>query len=156
MNLDCYFHLADFLNEEFTAFETIHPNDDPSPSLQGRKGVDLYSDVQPKGQLNDATIWLSAGHGWLYNKRWRGYKTQRGNTFGVVEDFSNIETVNYHLLKYLYNAGANVWTVRERDMNENEVVVDNDDKNRSYQGNRSVGNQQNPRLSFKNLSIYYF
>lgn len=128
-----YFHLANFLDEEFTAFETVRPNTDPSPSQQGRKGVDLYSDVQPKGQLNGATVWLSAGHGWLYNKRWKSYKTQRGNSFGVVEDFSNIETINYHLLKYLYNAGADVWTVRERDMNENEVIVDNDDRNGTYQ-----------------------
>lgn len=128
-----YFHLAEFLNEKFTAYETVIPNADPSPSQQGRKGIDLYSDVQPNGQLNGATVWLSAGHGWLFDERWRAYKTQRGNFFGVVEDFSNIETVNYHLLKYLYNAGANVWTVRERDMNENEVIVDNDDKNRTYQ-----------------------
>lgn len=128
-----YFHLSDFLNEEVTAYETVRPNLDPSPSQQGRKGVDLYSDVQPIGQLNGATVWLSAGHGWLYDKRWRTYKTQRGNTFGVVEDFSNIEMINYHLLKYLYNAGANVWTVRERDMNENEVIVDNDHKNGTYQ-----------------------
>ncbi len=127
-----YYHLADFLNEQTTAYETVRPNNDPSPSQQGRKGVDLYSDVQPDGQLKDATVWLSAGHGWLYNKRWRCYKTQRGNSFGVVEDFANIEAINYHLLKYLYNAGANVWTVRERDMNENEVVVDNDDKNGTY------------------------
>ena len=40
--------------------------------------------------------------------------------------------INYHLLKYLYNAGANVWTVRERDMNVNEVIVDNDHKNGTY------------------------
>ena len=71
-----YYHLADFLNEDFSVLAPIIPNTDPSPSKQGRKGIDLYSDVQPKGQLNDATVWLSAGHGWVYDKRWRNYKTQ--------------------------------------------------------------------------------
>jgi hypothetical protein len=127
-----YFHLSEFLNEKFSAYETVIPNTDPSPARQGRKGVDTYSNVQPKGQLSGSTVWLSAGHGWLYDNRRSSYKTQRSNFFGLVEDFSNIETVNYHLLKYLYNAGANVWTVRERDMNEYEVIVDNDDKNGAY------------------------
>lgn len=77
---------------------------------------------QQKGALENKTVWLSAGHGWRWYKG--DWRTQRTNANGIVEDFGNIEAVNYYLLKYLENAGANVWTVRERDMNTNEVIVD--------------------------------
>jgi hypothetical protein len=88
--------------------------------------------AQPFGHLYGKTVWLSPGHGWLYNNNVKRYITQRGNNFGLVEDFSNEEAVNYYLLKYLYNAGANVWSVRERDMNTHEIIVDNDDGAPSY------------------------
>jgi N-acetylmuramoyl-L-alanine amidase len=88
-----------------------------------------------KGALENKTVWVSAGHGW----RWHlgDWRTQRTNTNGIVEDFSNIEAINYYLLKYLENAGANVWTVRERDMNTNEIIVDDESKGFSTTGNWS-------------------
>jgi N-acetylmuramoyl-L-alanine amidase len=97
---------------------------------------DVYNTLpnipKQQGALKDKTVWLSAGHGWLYkHNRW---KTQRKNKFGLVEDFGSIEAVNHYLLKYLQNAGANVWTVRERDMNSNEVIVDDEDAGFSTNG----------------------
>ena len=88
-----------------------------------------------KGALENKTVWVSAGHGW----RWHlgDWRTQRTNSNGIVEDFGNIEAVNYYLLKYLENAGANVWTVRERDMNTNEVIVDDESSSFSTTGNWS-------------------
>jgi len=80
---------------------------------------------QAFGALSGKTVWLSPGHGWLYYTSIGGYTTQRGETNDMVEDFGSVEGINYYLLKYLWNAGANVWSVRERDMNENEIVVDN-------------------------------
>ena len=75
---------------------------------------------QPLGALNGATIILSAGHGWLVtNGKWG---TQRSNSFGVVEDHSNAETVNQYLIPYLWNAGANVITTRERDLQTAELI----------------------------------
>ena len=50
----------------------------------------------------------------------------------MVEDFGTIEAVGYYLLKYLWNAGANVWMVRERDFNTDEFVVDNDSAASGY------------------------
>jgi hypothetical protein len=84
------------------------------------------------GMLKDKTVWLSAGHGWVYKDN--VWKTQRKNNFGVVEDFGSIEAVNYYLLKYLEKAGADVWTVRERDMNVNEVIVDDESEGFKMQG----------------------
>jgi hypothetical protein len=97
---------------------------------------DLYTAIpnikKRQGILNNKTVWLSAGHGWLYkHNRW---KTQRKNKDGIVEDFGTIEVVNQYLLKYLENAGANVWTVRERDMNANEVIVDDESEGFSTRG----------------------
>lgn len=121
--------MSDFLESFPMTFAAIEDNSDNAPAKEGvqtRRSVLLEGEAQPAGQLTGSTIWLSAGHGWQYDKRRKTFKTQRHNSHGMVEDFATIESVNYHLLKYLYNAGANVWTVRERDMNPNELIVDND------------------------------
>lgn len=91
-----------------------------------RRNILLEGQAQPNGILSGKTIWLSAGHGWQFDPRRKTFKTQRHNTHGVVEDFATVESVNYHLLQYLYRSGANVWTVRERDMNTEEIILDND------------------------------
>lgn len=78
----------------------------------------------PVGALAGKTVWLSPGHGW--HNTGSGYTTQRGTTNELVEDFITSESIDYYLMNYLYNAGANVWSVRERDVNTNEVVIDND------------------------------
>lgn len=78
-------------------------------------------EAQPIGALTGASIFLSPGHGWYSrNGTWT---TQRSNSYGVLEDHSNAETVIQYLLPLLWNAGANVYTVRERDMQTNEVIV---------------------------------
>ncbi|MEL6863160.1 MAG: N-acetylmuramoyl-L-alanine amidase [Bacteroidota bacterium] len=108
-----------------------HLNDDPLPSRKGEDGFaldGLDNLTQPRGQLSGKTIWLSAGHGWQFHRRGKDFATQRSNHYGLVEDFVTAEFVNYYLLKYLYNAGGQVWTVRERDMNSQEVIVDKSDQ----------------------------
>ncbi len=111
-------------------------NKDPFP--------DLYSDltkgpgnphqgqVQPTGSLAGKTVWLSPGHGWKADNSNNNWLTQRGNTNDYVEDFGTVGGIDYYLQRYLYNAGANVWVVRERDVNTNEVVVNNDDGAPTY------------------------
>ena len=117
---------------------TMIPAETDSPAYLrsrdiARRGILLDNEVQPRGQLGGKVVWLSAGHGWQYDKRRKTFKTQRHNHHGLVEDFASIESVNYHLLQYLYNAGANVWTVRERDMNSDEVIVDNNQGSPNYE-----------------------
>ncbi len=85
---------------------------------------------QPQGSLSGKTVYVSAGHGW----EWTGsaWRTQRPPyptspyVGPIIEDHNNAEAVNQYLLQYLWNAGATVIPVRERDMNSAEVVVDND------------------------------
>jgi hypothetical protein len=85
---------------------------------------------QPQGALAGKTVYVSAGHGWYWppdsgytTYQWR---TQRQVYEELIEDHNNAEAVDQYLLHYLWNAGASIWPVRERDMNGAEVVVDND------------------------------
>lgn len=80
---------------------------------------------QPAGYLSGKSVFVNPGHGWYYNGTLGRWATQRGNTNYIIEDLSNAEAVNTYLTHYLWNAGAGVYTCRERDMNPNMVVVDN-------------------------------
>ena len=127
--------LSRFFQDDFVPLMAYVPNEDPVKMREGRvtsKNLQLSNNAKAYGALNGKTVWLSAGHGWQYSSRNRDFCTQRRNSFGVVEDFASIEFVNYHLLKYLQQAGANVWTVRERDMNKNELIINNDDGRPHY------------------------
>jgi len=88
---------------------------------------------QPAGALSGKTVYVSAGHGWEWNSYRDQWRTQRppypsGDYDGpIIEDHNNAEAVNQYLLHYLWNAGAQVWPVRERDMNSDETIVDDPD-----------------------------
>ncbi|HET7376501.1 MAG TPA: N-acetylmuramoyl-L-alanine amidase, partial [Anaerolineae bacterium] len=66
-----------------------------------------------------------------------GCSSAYGN--GIVEDFNNAEAVNQFLLQYLWNAGADAWTVRERDMNTSMLIVDDSQAAFTTQGTWSTG-----------------
>ncbi|MHB8874981.1 MAG: golvesin C-terminal-like domain-containing protein [Myxococcaceae bacterium] len=76
------------------------------------------------GALTGKTIYVSAGHGFVYTDTLTSWRTQRGSTQGIVEDLVSIETIDQFLVPMLLNAGANVVTVRESDINTDMVVVD--------------------------------
>ena len=124
--------ISAFLPPRSIPVPTTPSNDDPLPARFGRPpGLDgqppTYGQERPQGALSGRTVWLSAGHGWYWSDSLDSWRTQRPNTYGIVEDFANAEAVNYYLARYLWNAGADVWLVRERAMIEQEVIVDNDD-----------------------------
>lgn len=79
------------------------------------------------GFLTGKHVYVSQGHGWTWTDALGAWSTQRGNTWGVVEDFLNAEAINQYLIPYLKNAGATVFPMRESDMNPALVIVDNDD-----------------------------
>lgn len=81
------------------------------------------------GFLAGKTVYVSAGHGWYWNASTETWLTQRPVWENLVEDFNNAEVVNQYLLPYLYNAGAEVWTARERDLTTDELVVSVDSPN---------------------------
>lgn len=86
------------------------PNNDPQTGALKR------------GALSGASIFLSPGHGWMWeNGQWVPQRTVINN---VIEDHSNAEACLQYLVPYLENAGARVYVARERDMQTNMVIVD--------------------------------
>jgi N-acetylmuramoyl-L-alanine amidase len=98
----------------------VEPANQPPVEVQGR----------PTGALTGKTVYVSAGHGWEWDGS--GWHTQRppypdastGYDGPIIEDHNNAEIVNQYLVRYLWNAGADVWTVRERDLNSFKHIVD--------------------------------
>jgi len=98
-----------------------------------------YGQVQPQGALSGKTVYVSAGHGWYWVSDYPGYsgsywdvqripypRPSTGYSGPIIEDHNNAEAVNQYLIPYLWNAGAQVWPVRERDMNDVERIADCD------------------------------
>jgi N-acetylmuramoyl-L-alanine amidase len=89
-----------------------------------RSSVVTAAGARRKGSLAGKVVYVSAGHGFSWDPGLARWTTQRGNTHDIVEDFVSAETINQLLTTYLENAGAMVFTVRERDMNPSMVIVD--------------------------------
>ncbi len=119
-----------FANHSKTPIYIPIPNNDPYPPKVGKNNTvanrifPTTGSPTPVGALAGKTVWLSPGHGW--HNTGSGFVTQRGTSNSIVEDFTTVESIDYYLMGYLYNAGANVWNVRERDVNTNEIIIDND------------------------------
>lgn len=79
------------------------------------------------GALSGKTVYLSAGHGFYWEPALDLWLTQRGNTWGIVEDLVSTETISQYLMPLLINAGAYVVPLRESDPNPALVVVDDSD-----------------------------
>ncbi len=81
---------------------------------------------ETSGFLTGRAVYLSQCHGWIWYDSLGRFSTQRGNVYDTVEDFHNPEGANQYLVAYLENAGAAVFTVKDRGMNSDSVVIDND------------------------------
>lgn len=69
-------------------------------------------------------VWPS--HGWYYEGRLDRWEWQRARLFQTVEDIFPMSFVVPYLAPMLERAGAFVHMPRERDVQPNEVIVDND------------------------------
>ncbi len=78
----------------------------------------------PQG-LQDRHLSLWASHGRYYDQNKNLWKWQRPRLFCTSEDQFTQSIVVPFLMPMLENAGAIVWTPRERDWQKHEVVVDN-------------------------------
>lgn len=105
----------------------------PKPGQQPAEGL-LPPFVRPApsattigvpGILAGKTVYVSAGHG-LVDTAF-GWRAQRGNTNGIVEDLVSIEAVNQYLVPYLHSMGAYVVPVRESDLGVDVVIIDDPD-----------------------------
>ena len=76
--------------------------------------------------LQNKHIALWPSHGWYYNSDKNRWEWQRARLFQTVEDLYPQSFVLPYLIPMLENAGAAVFTPRERDTQTNEVIIDND------------------------------
>ena len=113
-----------------------------SSKAQGQKG--LWANIDYDGEpwvknvslpykiskgLYNRHIALWASHGRYYDAKKGKWKWQRPNLFCTNEDLFTQTIVVPYLMPMLENAGAVVFTPRERDWQTNEVIVDNDRQN---------------------------
>lgn len=98
-----------------------------------------------KHGLDGRHIALWASHGRYYDHKEGRWRWQRPPLFGTTEDLFTQTIVIPYLIPMLENAGAVVFTPRERDWQRHEIIVDNDDK-------RSIINyhEQSIKYSWKN------
>ena len=80
--------------------------------------------------LQNRHLSLWASHGRYYSRRDSSWQWQRPNLFTTREDLFTQTIVVPYLIPMLENAGAIVFTPRERDWQRHEVIVDNDDHQR--------------------------
>ena len=76
-------------------------------------------------QNRHLSVWAS--HGRYYDVDGHSWKWQRPLLFGTSEDLFTQTIVVPYLIPMLQNAGAIVFTPRERDWQRYEIIVDNDD-----------------------------
>ena len=99
-------------------------------SLQanGKSFFPIYDEANSgawQGIDYDGDPWAS--HGRYYFADRDVWKWQRPNLFCTNEDLFTQTIVVPYLIPMLQNAGAIVFTPRERDWQRNEIVIDNDD-----------------------------
>ena len=84
--------------------------------------------------LENRHISLWASHGQYYSLKEKAWRWQRPRLFCTTEDLFSQTFVVPYLIPMLENAGAIVFTPRERDWQKHEVIVDNDtpDQNGTY------------------------
>jgi len=81
--------------------------------------------LAPKG-LDGGYIALWHSHGYYFDMPLDRWEWQRARLFGSVEDLSVMAYVIPYLTPMLENSGATLFLPRERDIQVNEVIVDND------------------------------
>ena len=82
--------------------------------------------------LEGRHIALWASHGRYYDNSEGRWRWQRPSLFSTTEDLFTQTIVVPYLIPMLENAGAVVFTPRERDWQRHEVIVDNDDSHTSF------------------------
>ncbi|MFO7526454.1 MAG: fibronectin type III domain-containing protein [Ignavibacteriaceae bacterium] len=89
--------------------------------------------------LDKTNILLWHSHGWYYNNAEKTWMWQRPRLFQIIEDLLPASFTIPYLIPMLENAGANVFVPRERDVQVNEVIVDNDTDNSTSYIEHSTG-----------------
>ena len=87
-------------------------------------------DISNGLQGRHLSLWAS--HGYYYDQKESAWRWQRPKLFATTEDLFTQTIVVPYLIPMLENAGAIVFTPRERDWQKEEIIVDNDGSKRNY------------------------
>ena len=94
---------------------------------RGRPWVsNVSSPLVPTHGLYNRHLSLWASHGRFYDVKKGVWRWQRPKLFGTTEDLFTPTLVGNYLIPMLEQAGAVVFTPRERDTQPHELIVDND------------------------------
>jgi len=88
--------------------------------------------IKPTHGLQGRHLSLWASHGNYYDQKKGCWRWQRPKLFSTTEDLYTQTIVVPYLIPMLENAGAVVFTPRERDWQKEEIIVDNDGSKRNY------------------------
>ena len=94
------------------------------------KNVSRPNEISEGLQNRHLSLWAS--HGYYYDQAKGFWKWQRPFLFGTTEDLFTQTIVVPYLIPMLENAGAVVFTPRERDWQKREIIIDNDDPTPYY------------------------
>jgi MYXO-CTERM domain-containing protein len=117
----------DGLDGRLVPLASLRPEVPPAPPKE-RAALAIAPVTHPTrgdGALSGRAVYVSQCHGWQYYTSLSRFSSQRPVLFNTVEDFHNPEGANEFLIPMLENAGAAVFTARERDSNPLSVIVDN-------------------------------
>jgi hypothetical protein len=99
------------------------------PLPDGQRPLPLVRQIHPwsaPGGLEGKNIVVAHSHGWYYDNIEKRWEWMRPRLFQTVEDLLPMSFTIPYLIPMLENAGAYVFVPRERDVQVNEVIVDND------------------------------
>ena len=150
---EIYHQIAELLPGPVRFFRTtVYVNDQPIEKLvpnffRGKKkDKSRLSNAEYKGApwvknvsrpyevtkgLQNCHISLWQSHGKYFKNDKGEWSWQRPRLFCTTEDLFTQSFILPYVIPMLENAGANVYTPRERDTQKNEVIVDNDTRNGS-------------------------
>lgn len=103
---------------------------------------------------NNIALWNS--HGRYFDQQLQKWIWQRPRLFLTVEDLLTTSFVIPFLAPMLENAGAQIFIPRERDIQTNEVIVDNDNKTSSrYRESNDMFSWKKFTTGFSNAKEFY-
>lgn len=111
------------------------------------KNISLPYEITEGLQGRHLSLWAS--HGRYFDKKKLQWEWQRPKLFATTEDLFTQTIVVPYLIPMLENAGAIVFTPRERAWQKEEIIIDNDGSKRNYLEATSHGKWTNtPRVGF--------
>ena len=111
--------------KSFDELVLFAPKNYVTPSEKNQFITRLDAPQFPRG-LDGSNIAMWQSHGWYFEPKLNRWEWQRARIFQTVEDLYTQSYVIPFLMPMLENAGAYVISPRERDVNINEVIIDND------------------------------